>query len=1036
MIWTQLALFAVSFILTALLAPKPEFENARPDELDPENFPRATEDAPVPLLFGCARIKGPNTLWYGDYVADPITKKQKTGLFSSTNVIIGHKYYLTLDMGLCLGPAFIKQIYIDSEPVAPGITSVVDEDIELYGDPVTGGINSTQTPPETGPGTYPWITSFDAVSDSSPEYYNLVTDLGFAAEAIDNGLYGAYAAQQPAHGTGSGLFLPTTGTFWFQMRFYAGDNGTGGEFVSERLQLNSYEILVTSSGSFVDGALQELTKTQIPAGTRSIGIISFTNMQYPVTDEQLIKNHVFRVTGKAIQYDEQYFDINEPELFGGNESGGGWIGDVSFYAGIETQPVDPDVEASIGAGLVPAYNGVSHVVFPNNYIGETPSLRKTEFLMGSYTDYLTNGNAGQCSALNEEDASAAETLYRAIVDDWTGMDIDPTKLNLTTFTDADITLQSENHGVSGVVSSPQEGKKTLREILRQIDGVLAENASGEIELRLIRDDYVAASLPVYDEDDIEEIVSYQRTSWADVISEVKVSYSQRDQESSKVAVEQNPATLSMVGRKTVELSFPFCYRSETAQELAARELSRLSVPLIRMSVKMNRNAYGILVGDVIKITFPEMGITELIMRVQKTSLGLLDNNIITLELVQDIYAVNTAVFSTPVDTGWVDSRPTPVTIPNQEVVEMPYFFSSTLEEPVSDGYAVAIPFAEKPQTASGSYTFVHDATVPVVDASELGFVDPVDIVYPLQGDIVTAYSDEEGYSTGTDTTTGIVIQNVIGQADDIPVAATAAEIATGGAGLIYANGEWMGYETVTDNLDGTYTIGNIHRGLLGTQPVAHTVDSSLWFLNPDLLGAGASADAILDSGSIWSVMLDRTGAVRRSPEAETAAETTLNELADRPLRPRDLQLDSVRTLDHDFASDPSVSVSWVSSNRAATSIPDEDDATETPDQTETYDIEVWIDGVDESVTYGVTGASSPQVVDVTGVTGSTVEIRVYSRRTVGNLATSAYYAFARGKLDTLELVSGDMVDTAGDYLLTSGDEQSGTDGIKMSGDEA
>ena len=168
MIWFQLALFAVSFVLTALLAPKPEFENARAQDLDPDNFPKASESDPVPLLLGCAKIKGPNTLYYGDYQAIPIKEKVKTGLFSSTTVIKGHTYYLTLDLGLCLGPAELKTIFIDSEPVDPGTVFSSEEQSVLYeNDTIIG------TPAPT----------------VSPYVVDLVTDLGLTEEEIDNGSF-------------------------------------------------------------------------------------------------------------------------------------------------------------------------------------------------------------------------------------------------------------------------------------------------------------------------------------------------------------------------------------------------------------------------------------------------------------------------------------------------------------------------------------------------------------------------------------------------------------------------------------------------------------------------------------------------------------------------------------------------------------------------------------------------------------------------------------------------------------------------------
>lgn len=146
MIWFTLALFLVSFVITALLAPKPEFENARADELDPNNFPMASENSPIPLVLGRVRLNAPNTLWYGDFEAVAIKEKVKTGLFSSKRVIVGHKYYLGLDMGLALGPGVVlREVYIDETLAWSGNTTGGTETVininasDLFGGYKSGG---------------------------------------------------------------------------------------------------------------------------------------------------------------------------------------------------------------------------------------------------------------------------------------------------------------------------------------------------------------------------------------------------------------------------------------------------------------------------------------------------------------------------------------------------------------------------------------------------------------------------------------------------------------------------------------------------------------------------------------------------------------------------------------------------------------------------------------------------------------------------------------------------------------------------------
>ncbi len=128
MIWFTLALFVVSFVLTALLAPKPEFENARAGALEDVDFPRATENAPIPLILGQVRMKAPNTIWYGDFQTVPIIERIKVSLFKKKSVVVGYQYYLGLDLALALGPTCsLHEIFIDEESVWTGDTAGAEE---------------------------------------------------------------------------------------------------------------------------------------------------------------------------------------------------------------------------------------------------------------------------------------------------------------------------------------------------------------------------------------------------------------------------------------------------------------------------------------------------------------------------------------------------------------------------------------------------------------------------------------------------------------------------------------------------------------------------------------------------------------------------------------------------------------------------------------------------------------------------------------------------------------------------------------------
>ncbi|MEO1208380.1 MAG: phage tail protein [Cyanobacteria bacterium J06638_20] len=988
MVWFTLALFAVSFLLTALLAPKPEFEDARAEDLDPNNFPRATEDAPIPLLFGCAKIKGPNTLWYGDYRAVPISKKVKTGLFSSTRVVTGHEYFLSIDLGLCLGDNVqLKKIFIDSEEVEDGSALFTGGNEFVRS---VGGLN------DPSPVQYSNILpTADGEWDTRPGDDDLMIDLldifpsmAEVNQAWANGeldfvmRVDGYWEDDPILGGDPGLVNKAWGIAIFN------DDGTGNPDLANprigrattALDTGNYDREFRFGGLFPVGNWQDARFIR----GRYIG--------YPFNQTNYFQN-VEPGTGlgtgrQTLTAEHQFNDqvssqIFAPELYGGRENGGGHVGNYTFYTGSFTQNQDPTVQASVGTNDIPAYRGVCHIVLENNLIGERPALSQMEFLLNRYTNRI-GGTFGGRIASGADDADLAEVAYDMCVNEWAGLDIDPSKFNIASFQAASTTLISEGNGGSGVVSSPRQGKNVLREILRQIDGVLAEDSNGQVNLRLIRNDYDVASLPVYGIDQIVEIPSFSRTAYEDVVTEVKVKFESRTKESSRVALAQNDATLNMIGtRRTTEISFPFCYDETLANQLAARELARLSIPLVKMTAIMDRSGYQLIVGDVIKVTFPELGLDELVVRVQKVDAGELEDNRVEVELVQDIYAISTTVFAAPENTGWVDDRPEPVTVPSVSVVEQPFFYASRLDTPAEDGFAAVVPFPVRPQEGSSGFTFNVDDETGVLE-----FFDPEDVAYPVTGQLQAEYDRLTGFQTGLDST-GFTIGNMVGT----PLSALTAEVRTGEAGILYVNGEWMAYETVLDNMDGTFTLSNIYRGLFGTRPLTHAASTQVFVLTNELLGLGTLSGELTETGTAFYKVLDRVGGTQRSAISETEASQAMADLADRPLRPRLMQIDGSRsTVPHDAAGTPSFSLTWVNSNRASGEVTFENDATQVPDQVEEYDLEVWVDGV-QDVGLSQSNVVSPLAVDLSSASGATGELRLYSRRAGGDTKTSAYYAF-------------------------------------------
>jgi len=133
----------ISVAISYLLAPKPK----TPDEpeaagLDQFRLPTAQVGREFPVLFGRKKITSQNVVWYGDLDIEEITEKVSSGMFSSTRVTKGYKYYLGMHMIIAHDIDYILEIAVDGKTAwsggsAGGRISVSAED--LFGGPDQAG---------------------------------------------------------------------------------------------------------------------------------------------------------------------------------------------------------------------------------------------------------------------------------------------------------------------------------------------------------------------------------------------------------------------------------------------------------------------------------------------------------------------------------------------------------------------------------------------------------------------------------------------------------------------------------------------------------------------------------------------------------------------------------------------------------------------------------------------------------------------------------------------------------------------------------
>lgn len=136
--WMLFLVTVVFALLTSLFSPT---QKAKAGTFDDFDFPQIEDGSPVFYIAGRVRMNGPNLIWYGDFTSQKI--KKRTGLFKKS--VVGHKYFLGWQLGLCIGADVkLRKIWFGSDdPSWTGNTGELIggnmKDLEAFGGADSGG---------------------------------------------------------------------------------------------------------------------------------------------------------------------------------------------------------------------------------------------------------------------------------------------------------------------------------------------------------------------------------------------------------------------------------------------------------------------------------------------------------------------------------------------------------------------------------------------------------------------------------------------------------------------------------------------------------------------------------------------------------------------------------------------------------------------------------------------------------------------------------------------------------------------------------
>jgi len=609
-------------------------------------------------------------------------------------------------------------------------------------------------------------------------------------------------------------------------------------------------------------------------------------------------------SGSLTDYAEVY--INKPDLFGGIKKEGGVQGYMHFFPGSYTQTLPLKLAQRLGREEhnCPGFRGIAHVWFTGGgsndgfyWSANTPYIQTVRAKvrrvpvglpsdLATITYYPPNGGAPI------HDANPAAIIYECLTNTEWGMGASTTMIDNESFVKAAKTLKEEGFGLSMIWTQQAKIQDFISEVIDHIEGTLFINPrTGLITLRLIRGDYDVNSLRIIDPTNAT-LGSFQRKLLGETVNEIQVTWTNPENEEEETVILQDNANIAMQGGIVSDSRNYYGVRNaELAMRLAARDLRVASAPLATCEATLDRSFWDILPGDVVKVTWPEHQMYEVIMRVASVDYGKSTDSAIKVSLVEDVFGYSTMAYSMPPGSQWEEDGEDPRPIDFWKIFTLPYAIQKRLTEP----------------------QYFNEAEYPQVSAAILAAQQGRDTI---EIDLLDAES-EQLLKTLSPVSRGVLTNDLPAEVTSVDVEIASitlgTEIRVGTFVVIGSGGDYgMEMALVTGVGSGTVTL---QRGILDTVPRSWPVGTEIWFVGEDQV---IDDDSDLAAGiTVKYLLLPRTSRDTLDPSEASPIEETLSDRPWLPLRPANVKFEgmSFGTFDNRQLNLTSFEITWATRNR-------------------------------------------------------------------------------------------------------------------------
>lgn len=610
------------------------------------------------------------------------------------------------------------------------------------------------------------------------------------------------------------------------------------------------------------------------------------------------------------------FGIAKPSLFGGEKKEGGIQGPARLFLGEEDQilpgagsancgktgPYDgtrtlPSVKSTIG-GLISEMRGTTMLWFSGLVSSMNPYPKEWSFRVRRSSSGWHNDDpwypmmarvvmaGGAIHAMNP-----AHIIYECLTNPLWGRGLPASLIDENSFIYAANMLCDEGFGLCMAWQRKEEIDQFIQLVLDTISaGLYADPETGRMVLKLIRADFDEEDLPLFTPtsgllDITEDDSASQDGAFNEIIGTGRDPITNED---FQVRVHNLAARQSQGAFNTLDKDFSAIPTKDLMARVLQRELRVHSSGLKKFTVILDRAGWRIRPGMPFKIADTRRGIAGMVLRAGEITDQSFRDGKVTIKAMQDVYAMPSTSFVTPVDGTWTPP-PTEAIPPAEGRLVEPNYRDLVLRigaaqmGPVdaTDAYLGAL--ALSPHGAMPEYVLATRA------AGETDFED--DTVASFTG-AATLVDDITAYQT-TFFLTGVFdfTEDIEGQA-------------------VLVDDEQMGvvsYDSVTGEI-------TVERGVADTVPAAHLAAATVWTIDDDI---GVDLRVYAAGETVEAYILTKTSSDVLDPAETDMLTLQLTGRQGRPYPPGDVRVNTelVFALSYPGVQRSEPAITWVHRDR-------------------------------------------------------------------------------------------------------------------------